>query len=97
MTFCPQSVVSYRCNHGYLLHGPGTRSCAADQRWSGEQPECREINCGLPGPAGDGVIPNGWVEHSSTTLNSVITFRSVVPQECGPRVVTGDCAGVSRA
>ena len=59
MTRCPQSVVSYRCNHGYLLHGPGTRSCAADQRWSGEQPECREINCGLPGPAGDGVIPNG--------------------------------------
>ena len=27
------------------------------------------------GPNGDGVIPNGWIEHSRTTLNAIITFR----------------------
>ena len=35
----------------------------------------QEINCGLPGPNRDGIIPNGWIEHSRTTLNAVITFR----------------------
>ena len=30
----------------------------------------------MPGPNRDGIIPNGWIEHSRTTLNAVITFRS---------------------
>ena len=29
----------------------------------------------IAGPNGDGVIPNGWIEHSRTTLNAIITFR----------------------
>ena len=36
---------------------------------------CIEINCGLPGPNGDGIIANGWIEHGRTTLNAIITFR----------------------
>ena len=74
-----------------MLVGNGTRVCSSDQTWSGEDPECQvmdlgvkmiktnndfqEINCGLPGPNRDGIIPNGWIEHSRTTLNAVITFR----------------------
>ena len=29
-----------------------------------------EINCGSPG-----ILPNGWLEGSKTTLHSVVTFR----------------------
>ena len=86
-------MISYKCNHGFMLVGNGTRVCGSDQTWSGEDPECQvmdlgvkmiktlvnndfqEINCGLPGPNRDGIIPNGWIEHSRTTLNAVITFR----------------------
>ena len=70
-----QSVVSYKCNYGFMLLGNGTRTCGADQTWTGEDPTCVEINCGLPGPDGSGRIPNGWIEHGRTTLNAVITFR----------------------
>ena len=33
--------------------------------------DCLEINCGSPG-----VLPNGWLEGSRTTLHAVVTFRS---------------------
>ena len=29
-----------------------------------------EINCGSPG-----ILPNGWLEGSRTTLHAVVTFR----------------------
>ena len=34
------SVVSYSCTTGYQLSGPQTRSCQANGKWSGTQPEC---------------------------------------------------------
>lgn len=38
-----------------------SRTCESNRQWSGREPECLEINCGLPG---GGVIPNGWLEGS---------------------------------
>ena len=32
-----------------MVVGNKNRSCLAEARWSGRQPECREINCGPPG------------------------------------------------
>ena len=39
-----------QCKYGYMVVGDRNRTCRAEARWSGRQPECREINCGPPGP-----------------------------------------------
>ncbi|XP_020624029.1 mannan-binding lectin serine protease 2-like [Orbicella faveolata] len=38
--FTYKKVVSYSCNKYFELHGPKTRQCLADGKWSGEQPKC---------------------------------------------------------
>ena len=65
-----KSVVSYECKYGFMVVGDATRACGEDKRWSGREPECKEINCGS-----QGLLPNGWLEGSRTTLHAVITFR----------------------
>ena len=42
-------MVCLQCKYGYMVVGNKNRSCLAEARWSGRQPECREINCGPPG------------------------------------------------
>ena len=37
-----------------MVVGDGTRTCGEDKRWSGQDPKCKEINCGSPG-----FLPNG--------------------------------------
>ncbi|KAG8223021.1 hypothetical protein J437_LFUL001343, partial [Ladona fulva] len=66
------SVVSYECKYGFMLVGEPTRRCGVDRLWAGEQPECKEINCGHPGP-----LYNGWLENieGGTTLGASIIFR----------------------
>ena len=44
-----KSVVSYKCTYGFMIVGESTRTCGEDKRWSGGEPECKEINCGSPG------------------------------------------------
>ena len=67
-----KSVVSFQCSYGFMLAGNGTRTCQADQQWSGRQPHCVEINCPFPN---GGILPNGWFEGSRSGLNAVIRFR----------------------
>uniref|UniRef100_A0A0P5PLV4 Sushi, von Willebrand factor type A, EGF and n=1 Tax=Daphnia magna TaxID=35525 RepID=A0A0P5PLV4_9CRUS len=66
------SIVSYECLYGNSLVGQPTRRCGPDKRWMGEEPFCREINCGSPGH-----IPNGWIEnlHLGTSLGTSIIYR----------------------
>ncbi|XP_071053370.1 sushi, von Willebrand factor type A, EGF and pentraxin domain-containing protein 1 isoform X3 [Onthophagus taurus] len=66
------SVVSYECKYGYTLIGETTRRCGADKKWSGQQPSCKEINCGHPGR-----LWNGWLENieGGTGLGASIIFR----------------------
>ncbi|XP_049790095.1 sushi, von Willebrand factor type A, EGF and pentraxin domain-containing protein 1-like [Schistocerca nitens] len=66
------SVVTYECKDGYTLVGEPTRRCGADKKWTGEQPECKEINCGHPG-----ILYNGWLENieAGTGLGASIIFR----------------------
>jgi len=52
--------------------GNATRMCESDRTWSGSEPECKEINCG---PPGGGLIPNGWLEGSRTSMHSVVAFK----------------------
>ena len=49
-----KSVVTYTCKYGFMVVGDGTRTCGEDKRWSGQDPKCKEINCGSPG-----FLPNG--------------------------------------
>ena len=44
-----KSVVSYKCKIGFMIVGEATRTCGEDKQWSGDDPECKEINCGSPG------------------------------------------------
>ena len=79
------SLISYECNYGYMIIGETVRRCERNKVWTGLQPICRgntlltlvishtkciEINCGSPG-----ILPNGWLEGSRTTLHAVVTFR----------------------
>lgn len=66
------SVVSYECQYGYTLMGESSRRCGADKRWSGNLPQCREINCGHPG-----TLYNGWLEQTEVGfgLGARIIFR----------------------
>ena len=69
-----ESSVSYECKYGYMIVGTSKMTCGPDRRWSGRQPECREINCGPPGM---GSLPNGWLEGSKTTLHAVVIFKCI--------------------
>ncbi|KAH0552797.1 uncharacterized protein LOC123270429 [Cotesia glomerata] len=66
------AIVSYECNHGYVLVGMTTRKCQADRKWSDQAPVCEEINCGSPG-----ILYNGWIENieHGTGLGASIIFR----------------------
>ncbi|XP_019625813.1 PREDICTED: LOW QUALITY PROTEIN: sushi, von Willebrand factor type A, EGF and pentraxin domain-containing protein 1-like [Branchiostoma belcheri] len=44
-------VVTFSCDPGYELGGSGSRTCQADQTWSGTEPTCTAISCpGLDAP-----------------------------------------------
>ena len=63
------SSATYRCDSGYTLNGPNSRTCQADGYWSGSEPSCDLVDCGLV------VAPtNGVVILSSTTYLSVATY-----------------------
>lgn len=36
------SVVTYRCDHGFVLVGRGSRTCGSNGVWSGAKPSCRK-------------------------------------------------------
>ena len=39
------SECAFSCNMGYMLRGPGSRTCGADQRWSGAESTCVAVQC----------------------------------------------------
>ncbi|XP_035660141.1 CUB and sushi domain-containing protein 1-like [Branchiostoma floridae] len=43
-TFYGDTVV-YSCRQGFDVSGSATRTCQADQRWSGTEPTCEKIKC----------------------------------------------------
>ncbi|XP_066943300.1 sushi, von Willebrand factor type A, EGF and pentraxin domain-containing protein 1-like isoform X2 [Macrobrachium rosenbergii] len=83
------AVVSYECNYSYMIVGSSTRRCGPDKKWSGVQPQCKQINCGHPGH-----LSNGWLENyeQGTALGSSIIFR------CYPNMtIEGDQSTVCQA
>ncbi|XP_068694975.1 sushi, von Willebrand factor type A, EGF and pentraxin domain-containing protein 1-like isoform X1 [Montipora foliosa] len=68
-TTYPNSV-SFSCHSGFDIIGTVVRTCQANGRWSGEQPNCRAVDCGpLP------VLLNGSHTGNLTTYPNKVTFH----------------------
>ena len=56
--WCPNGVATgmsedtctFSCNQGYELQGSNSRTCLADQSWSGGDPICVVLNCSISPP-----------------------------------------------
>jgi len=51
------AMIHYRCNVGFRLKGPRTRTCQADGTWSDHDPTCSGITL-ITAPATDKMILN---------------------------------------
>ena len=65
-------LLLFLCSKLILLFHLYSRTCGEDKRWSGQEPKCKEINCGSPG-----FLPNGWLEGSRMNLGDVVNFKCV--------------------
>lgn len=63
------SVIHYECHSGYNLQGGATRTCQADGKWDGEEPQCSAVSCGAPSIS-NGVIVQG----KEYTFNKKLEF-----------------------
>ncbi|CAL8096610.1 unnamed protein product [Calicophoron daubneyi] len=64
-------VVQFYCNEGYELIGSNRRTCSASGVWDGDDPICKERDCGPPP-----VVRRGKLNYNSTK------FRSKAVIEC---------------
>ncbi len=63
------SEATYGCEDGYLLTGDATRTCQADETWSGAEPTCVLVDCGaLRDPT------EGGVSTDRNTLGGTATY-----------------------
>lgn len=73
----PGSVISYRCDVRYEIHGKTTRSCRSDGTWSGPTPRCVVVRC----------RPPNSIEHGQLTIpspkNSTV-YGTTVEYQCDP-------------
>ncbi|XP_067257599.1 sushi, von Willebrand factor type A, EGF and pentraxin domain-containing protein 1 isoform X2 [Chanodichthys erythropterus] len=65
--------VTYSCQRGYRLQGPGTLTCLENGQWHQEAPSCVQIYCSPPKP-----IDNGFVEGRDRKFGVTI-FYSCFP------------------
>ncbi|CAH3170926.1 unnamed protein product [Porites evermanni] len=69
--FTFKSKVHYHCNHGYKLVGDKFRQCQANEQWSGRQPKCELIDCGvLPTP-----VKASKVLETHTRVDGTVRFK----------------------
>lgn len=64
------SVVHYKCEIGYRIHGSSKRTCQVDKRWDGEEPICIPMSCGQP-PA----LINGQVRGNDYRYGKHIEYQ----------------------
>jgi len=63
------SIIRYVCNEGYELLGQEVRRCQNDTSWSGTEPECSAVNCGIPD-----AVQYGNTEFESTLYGAKVTY-----------------------
>lgn len=44
--YMPTNQISFRCEEGYQMDGPGTLTCGGDGQWDGQPPSCQSETCG---------------------------------------------------
>lgn len=72
-TYRVGSVVTYRCERGYVVQGGGMRTCSLTGNWTNDPPSCKYVDCGQPEN----------IEHGTWRLLSNETFYTAqVAYEC---------------
>ncbi|KAK8721900.1 hypothetical protein OTU49_012628 [Cherax quadricarinatus] len=67
------SVVTYRCERGYVVDGASMRTCMSDGTWSHQAPTCKFVDCGLPESISPGIY---------RLLSNSTSYGSQVAYEC---------------
>ncbi|XP_013383226.1 sushi, von Willebrand factor type A, EGF and pentraxin domain-containing protein 1 [Lingula anatina] len=62
-------TIEYRCAKGYELKGSPFRRCLTDGNWSGNEPKCSPVSCGIPDP-----VPNGYFNGTEYTFHKVVHY-----------------------
>ncbi|XP_011690241.1 PREDICTED: sushi, von Willebrand factor type A, EGF and pentraxin domain-containing protein 1-like [Wasmannia auropunctata] len=70
------SVVTFKCRHGYILEGDERSICLPDTRWSA-LPSCKPVVCGKPP-----VLANAILKSDGGTQN--YTFGNMISYQCVP-------------
>ena len=77
------STLKYRCERGYILQvhekfqsqqiRVATRRCTTTGEWTGSQPTCKYVNCGMPPKVENSeyTLPNG----NGTSFGAVVTYK----------------------
>ncbi|XP_069194508.1 P-selectin isoform X2 [Procambarus clarkii] len=72
-TYRVGSVVTYRCDRGYVVDGTSMRTCTVDGSWNHEPPTCKFVDCGLPESINPGLF---------RLLSNSTSYGSQVSYEC---------------
>ena len=84
-TFGSECVFS--CNMGYMLRGTASRTCSADQTWTGEESTCVAVQCeAINAPANGNMLCSKKRDFGSVcTINCDSGFDLVGPRQraCG--------------
>lgn len=64
------SVIRYMCNEGYELFGLEVRRCLSNLSWSGDEPACEAVSCGLP-PS----LANGTMQYEAVTFQFSVRYK----------------------
>ncbi|KAK8726504.1 hypothetical protein OTU49_010282 [Cherax quadricarinatus] len=78
--------ITYQCNEGYVMQGPGLQVCQADGTWSDSPPYCAVVNCTKPrGPSNGKVRLNGlfFGSYASIVCDPGFTLQGERRLMCG--------------
>lgn len=64
------SMLTYDCELGYRLQGPGTRMCSGNGTWTGPEPFCMPVECSEPNP-----VLNGEIQVDLPLAGGTATYR----------------------
>ncbi|XP_019618629.1 PREDICTED: sushi, von Willebrand factor type A, EGF and pentraxin domain-containing protein 1-like [Branchiostoma belcheri] len=68
------STLVISCDPGYELDGTGSRTCQADQTWSGVEPTCKAITCAALDPPLNGDVSGGNSFGDTVTFSCSVGF-----------------------
>ncbi|KAK7078998.1 C-type lectin (CTL) or carbohydrate-recognition domain (CRD) [Halocaridina rubra] len=72
-TYRVGSVITYRCERGYVVEGKTMRQCLPNGSWNNEPPSCKYVDCGQPSN-----IPDGMYR----LLSNETSYGAQVAYEC---------------